>query len=173
MKQFCPITEREAARRAALPRHATKHGLHKTSEYVAWASMLQRCKNPKSSAFHYYGARGITVSERWNKFENFFADMGPKPTPQHTLERLDNNGNYCGSNCAWRTWPEQNRNNRGVRLVTINGVTKCLKDWCTELDQVYHLVIARITRKWDVITALTTPRKTKYCTRAYRKNKQP
>lgn len=174
MKQFQPITEREWARRVALPGRAIRHGLHKTPEYWAWQAMRQRCQNPKSNYFHYYGARGITVSERWNKFENFIADMGRKPTPQHTLERVDNNSGYCASNCIWGTWQEQSRNTRRTRLVTINGVTKCLKDWCVELGQIYTLVVGRINnRKWDVITALTTPCQTQYRKRSYRKGQQP
>lgn len=85
-------------------------------EYQRWWNMLDRCLNPKNDNFDNYGARGITVCERWKKFDNFFADMGQIPAPDYTIERKDNNGNYTPSNCRWATKKEQGRNTRQVRL---------------------------------------------------------
>jgi hypothetical protein len=81
--------------------------------YVAWDSMKQRCLNPKNAAYKNYGARGITVCERWRgSFELFLADMGARPSPQHTIERLNNDRGYEPGNCCWATRSEQNRNQR-------------------------------------------------------------
>ena len=88
------------------------HGKHKTPEYVAWVSMLQRCTNPQSPSFHHYGGRGITVCERWLKFENFLADIGPRPSPELSLQRINNDLGYFSENCKWATRKEQASNMR-------------------------------------------------------------
>lgn len=88
----------------------TTHGLSKTPEYRAWASMWQRCTNPKNIRYERYGARGITVCERWERFENFLSDMGNRPSPDHSLDRKENDGNYQPENCRWATRSEQQQN---------------------------------------------------------------
>lgn len=88
------------------------HGLTKTPEHVSWVSMRTRCNNPRTDHFKYWGGRGITICKRWDKFENFLEDMGLRPTPKHTLDRRNNEGNYCKSNCRWATVTEQNNNQR-------------------------------------------------------------
>ena len=90
----------------------TKHGMHKTKIYHIWQNILFRCKNPSCSNYKYYGARGIKVCERWDKFENFLEDMSPIPEGM-TIDRIDNDKGYEKDNCRWVTHKE-NCNNRGL-----------------------------------------------------------
>lgn len=87
----------------------TNHGMHDSKIYKVWSSMKSRCSNPNSQFYHRYGGRGIKVCDRWDKFENFYKDMG-EPPEGLTLDRIDNNGNYCKSNCRWVTHKENCHN---------------------------------------------------------------
>lgn len=92
---------------------ARTHGLSSSREYWIYHAMKSRCLNPKSSDYPRYGGRGIKVCDRWqHSFENFYADMGPRPSDKHSIERRENNGNYEPSNCYWATASEQNKNKR-------------------------------------------------------------
>jgi hypothetical protein len=92
----------------------------RTTEYVVWVGMRQRCNNPRHAKFANYGGRGITVCERWDSFVNFLADMGERPGGR-TLDRIDSNGNYEPGNCRWATLSEQNKNRRPQRLAFCTG----------------------------------------------------
>jgi hypothetical protein len=88
-----------------------------TTEYKIWIQMKSRCHNKNHSAYSYYGGRGIEVCERWRKsFEDFYRDMGPRPSLNHTLDRKDTNGNYSPDNCRWSTDVVQNRNTRTTKI---------------------------------------------------------
>lgn len=106
-----------------------KHGKYGSPVYISWAQMLQRCLNPRCRIWKDYGGRGITVEEKWKNFTSFYQDMGDRPSPQHTLERIENDQGYFPGNCRWATRKEQNNNRRSTHLITINGVTNSMKFW--------------------------------------------
>jgi hypothetical protein len=107
----CGCLNRDVARK-----NSTKHGLSYTSEYDCWVNMKDRCLNSKHKAYKYYGGRGIKVCDRWlNSFENFILDMGKKPAPELSLERIENDGNYEPGNCRWATSKEQRLNRSDVK----------------------------------------------------------
>ena len=89
--------------------HGKSHGSNPT--YISWQAMRTRCLNPKSSDYPNYGGRGITIAAEWDSFEQFLADMGARPAGM-TLDRRDNDGNYCKTNCRWATAKEQRSNQR-------------------------------------------------------------
>lgn len=121
------------------------HGMSHSLEYKVWDAMRQRCSNPKNSHYDNYGGRGITVCDEWmQSFEAFYRDMGPRPSPRHTIDREDNDGNYEPGNCRWITQKEQTNNTRRNLNFTYKGETKTLKEWSETLGFNYHNVKYRI-----------------------------
>lgn len=133
-----------------------KHGMSGTKAYRVWASMIHRCNNPKSQEFHNYGARGISVCQRWHQFAGFYADMGD-PRDGLSLERIDNSKGYCKENCCWATLAQQMRNTRQNRNLTFHGRTQCLMDWATETGIGYGTLEGRLRLGWSIEQALTAP----------------
>lgn len=126
-------------------------------EYKVWQAMLHRCRTPTAKAYKNYGARGIAVCDRWLTFSNFLADMGSRPSPEHSLDRIDNDGNYVPGNCRWATVVEQVRNTRRKRMITHNGETFPLWKWAEITGFDTKTIAARLRRGWSESRALTEP----------------
>lgn len=116
----------------------TIHGLRSAPEYVVWKGMRDRCRNPKHMHWDKYGGRGISVCSRWDSFSAFLADMGPRPSSKHQIERKNNDLGYSPDNCVWATKKEQASNTRRNVFVTINGRSMILADACRELGITYR-----------------------------------
>ncbi len=143
-----------------IKRVAKTHGFSKTATYTSWLEMKGRCYCPTKTQYSDYGGRGITVCERWlgeNGFVNFLDDMGERPSVSHTLDRKDNNGQYCKDNCKWATRAEQQRNRRNNILVTYRGETKCLTDWCSDLGLNKSTIAHRLKSGMSAEKCFTIP----------------
>jgi len=128
-------------------------------EYVIWCLMKDRCFNPNAESYKLYGGRGIRVCDEWNvSFDAFFAHIGPRPTTEHQIDRIDNNKGYEPGNVRWATRKEQCRNRRSNRLITCNGQTKTLAEWA-EVSGIDRKTISdRIdVSGWSPEQALSTP----------------
>ena len=138
----------------------TKHGHSKRGEasktYKSWVNMIQRCINPKNRYYHCYGGRGIAVCKRWMKFENFLEDMGESPD-EHQIDRINNDGNYCKSNCRWTTPKQNSRNKRNNLFATYKNRTQLLIEWAEEFGVNYDVLKWRLNNGWPIEKALTTP----------------
>lgn len=143
-------------REACLERFVTHNKSH-SSEFRVWTSMLTRCRNPNCKEWKNYGGRGINVCLRWLSFESFFRDMGPRPSPRHSIDRIDNNGNYEPSNCRWATPTEQGRNKRSTRWITSRGLTLTMSEWCKRTGIKHTTFLMRLKLKWPMDVALYTP----------------
>lgn len=108
------------------------HGMSGTPIYLVWIDMVRRCTKPNHHAFRLYGGRGITVCNRWLAFENFFADMGDRPSPEHSIDRKENDKGYSPNNCRWATSIEQSNNRSTNRFVTYEGKTQTVTEWARE-----------------------------------------
>ena len=133
------------------------HGLSGTPEYDAWRHMKDRCFNPNHKAYSNYGDRGITVCDRWkNSFQNFLADMGSRLTAKHSLDRIDNDGDYSAENCKWYTKAEQDNNRRSNRLITIDDVTLTITQWENKMGFKRMTIQNRLNRGWSEYDAVMT-----------------
>ena len=138
-------------------RNSMTHGMYDTPTYRSWRSMVQRCTLTTCNSYPNYGARGVTVCERWLKFEHFLADMGERPEGT-TLDRYPKaTGNYEPGNCRWATIEQQNRNKGNVVQLTFRGETKSRAEWSREVGIGETTIAARMQLGWSVERALTTP----------------
>ena len=125
--------------------------------YSSWSAMRSRCTNPNHKSFAAYGARGVTVCPRWlSSFETFLADMGERPSRDHTLDRYpDPRGNYEPGNVRWATRAEQLRNRTDNVRLTLDGRTMCAKDWAAELNVPAPTIYSRVVRGYSDAEALS------------------
>ncbi len=137
------ISEQRGERLAEYNRtHKRTHGLVGTTEYNIWMGMKSRCNNPNNKDYKNYGERGVFVCERWNKFELFLEDMGNRPSLNHSIDRIDNNGPYSLGNCRWATNKQQARNRRGNRAITFRDLNYSLVA-LAEILNISNKVLAR------------------------------
>jgi hypothetical protein len=142
--------------------HITTHGHSRggkvSQEYAVWRNMYNRCYRPKDISYHNYGGRGIRVCDPWlGNFGNFFADMGPKPTPKHSIDRIDTEGNYCPANCRWSSGIEQHSNKRSNVFYELNGERLTQAEWARRLGADHTTLQSRFDRGWSLERALLTP----------------
>jgi len=133
------------------------HGMKKEHIYNIWARMKQRCNNPQTPNYKNYGGRGIKVCKDWEVFENFYRDVSAMPNFNKTgysLDRIDNNGDYEPTNCRWATTKEQANNRRTNRLITIDGETHTVKQWCEIRGLKSRTVYYRLNKGWNEKEAL-------------------
>lgn len=132
--------------------------LRQRPEYKTWIGMRVRCTYPSTKCYPNYGGRGIKVCQRWEEsYEAFFEDMGPKPSPEHTIDRIDNDGDYELGNCRWATWEEQANNKSTSRMLVADGRSQTLARWCRELGIDDATVATRLRAGWSDEEALFTP----------------
>ncbi len=133
------------------------HGLSASNEYYAWSAMKKRCQKPTCKKYPYYGGRGIRLCKRWQKFAGFLADMGRRPSDAHTIERIDNDGNYEPSNCRWATMLEQQQNKKNTIFVSYGGMNMSFSNaWRTSNSCVSQSTArARLARGWNIDDAFT------------------
>lgn len=120
---------------------------HEKRTWMSWISMIQRCYTPTNRYYKDYGGRGIKVCSQWiNNLDQFIADMGYRPE-NRTIDRIDNSGDYCASNCKWSTHVEQANNRRNNHLVTFNNKTMTISQWAREIkikpDTLFHRIITK------------------------------
>lgn len=128
-------------------------------EFRTWIGIRRRCLNTTRKDYARYGGRGITICDRWrDSFANFLADVGPRPSAEHSIDRRDNDGPYSPQNCFWGTRIGQARNKRDTTWLTLNGVRRSLAEW-VEITGIPHNTISMRINKygWTVEKALTTP----------------
>lgn len=135
----------------------SSHGLSQSPEYGVWQTLKDRVLNPAHHKYPNYGGRGIRICDRWLKFENFIADMGRRPGKGYSIERKDNDGDYCPENCVWVKASEQARNRRNNRNLTLNGSMRTLTEWCELYGMAQPTVRKRLKGNWALLDALTRP----------------
>jgi len=137
-------------------RCVTTHNMSNTPTYRTWVNIRTRCENPNTPYWPAYGGRGITVSRRWQSFEAFLADMGPRPNGA-SLDRIDNDGPYSKANCRWATRRTQMRNTRRNIFVSAFGRTLVIEDWSSLTGIHKNTLTFRIKSGWPAELALTLP----------------
>lgn len=151
------------ATRERISKASITHGMHKSIEYSVWQSIKDRTLNETSKSYWRYGGSGIGICDEWLVFENFYRDMGPRPSIRHSIDRIDNAKGYCKENCRWADAKTQCRNKTNNVTVTAFGTTKLIVEWAEELG-VSAMVIRRRLKYygWSPEEAVSTPAR-KWC----------
>lgn len=142
-----PISDKHRKHLERVQAGNMRHGLCGHPLYSVYRAMLARCFNRSHKSYKDYGAKGITVCERWLTFANFIEDMGERPEGM-SIDRIDGTGNYEPGNCRWATTTEQQRNRSSNLLVEIDGVTKCITEWCEIFGTCRKRAYCRIRKGW-------------------------
>ena len=159
----CGCLQKEAAREQAirLGKASTKHNMSKCTEYVIYYDIVKRCQNNACDNYKNYGGRGIKVCDRWlgpSGFINFYADMGPRPSKSHSIDRIDNDGDYCPENCRWATAIEQSNNRRSNKVLTVFGETGTISQFARKYGMNQSTLWRRLfVLGWPIEKAITTP----------------
>jgi len=147
----------------------TKHGLSRSGEHHVWKTMRQRCSNKNNRDYPFYGGRGITVCQRWmQSFEAFYSDMGPRPSSNHSIDRINNDDGYHPDNCRWVTHTEQCSNRRSCVILTFGGESKTITQWAASLGISSSTIQTRRNAGWSDEAILSTPIETKFRRKANR-----
>lgn len=145
----CPQC-REAAR--------PSKGMHKHPLFNIWKGIIQRCENPNHTHYELYGGRGIRMCQSWrDDFTTFAADLGERPSMQHSIDRIDVDGNYEPANCRWAKSVEQGSNRRDNRIIEHGGEALILSDWSKRTGLTIQTISFRLKSGWSIERALTTP----------------
>lgn len=144
----------------ALRAMRTTHRDGNSTEHRIWSNIMTRCYNPKCAAYRWYGGRGIEACDRWrgdSGYQNFLSDVGRRPGPEYTLDRINHNGNYEPSNVRWATVKQQARNRRSNRMIEHDGRCLSVAEWAEILGVRSGSLLQRINSGWSIERALTTP----------------
>lgn len=154
LTKSCGCLNRELTRE-----RCTTHGMSHTSEWQILHQIKARCTNPKNSAYPRYGGRGIKVCQRWlDSYDDFLADVGKRPSRAHTLDRINNNGNYEPGNVRWATYAQQGANKRNVKLYDYRGEQLCLSEIARREGIPQPRLAYRIRAGYALEKALSQPR---------------
>jgi len=141
-----------------ITKRKTRHGMAGTSENKYWSTMKARYNGSRPADFKNYAGRGSMVCSRWiESFDNFLEDMGHKPSPSHSIDRINNDGNYEPGNCRWATQSRQGRNTRVNRIVVFNGEAMCMSDLADKVGVSARVISKRTKRGWSLEDACKMP----------------
>lgn len=126
---------------------AKTHGMSGLPEFGIWTGIRKRCLNPRYREYHLYGGKGVGIAERWDDFSNFYADMGARPSPLHSIDRIHSDGDYEPGNCRWATDAEQSLNTNRVHKITYNGKIMSVNAFAISIGKNYQTVYKWIVRK--------------------------
>ena len=152
-------SEQMSGKNHPMYRHGQAREGQRSKEWRTWNSMIRRCIYPSMKSYPHYGGRGIKICQRWlDSFEDFLIDVGYAPSEKHSLDRIDNNGNYEPGNVRWATNSEQIKNSRRARIITFQGRAQNIMDWAQEVGINRQTIQMRLDHYgWSIHDALTKP----------------